>query len=55
MCKTSLIVVRGKDGKVRAFHNICTHAEINSCGTPREHVARLRVSFMAGPTTLMAH
>jgi phenylpropionate dioxygenase-like ring-hydroxylating dioxygenase large terminal subunit len=25
MCKTSLIVGRGKDGQVRAFHNICTH------------------------------
>ncbi|MFZ5706109.1 MAG: aromatic ring-hydroxylating oxygenase subunit alpha [Pseudomonadota bacterium] len=22
---TSLLVVRGKDGKVRAFHNVCTH------------------------------
>ena len=25
VCDTSIIVVRGKDGAVRAFHNICSH------------------------------
>ncbi len=25
VCNTSVIVVRGKDGKVNAFHNICSH------------------------------
>ena len=25
VCDTSIIVVRGKDGSVRAFHNICSH------------------------------
>jgi phenylpropionate dioxygenase-like ring-hydroxylating dioxygenase large terminal subunit len=25
ICNTSVIVVRGKDGAVRAFHNICSH------------------------------
>ncbi|HKY89974.1 MAG TPA: aromatic ring-hydroxylating dioxygenase subunit alpha [Nevskiaceae bacterium] len=25
VCKTSLIVVRGRDQKVRAFHNVCPH------------------------------
>lgn len=24
-CKTSLLVVRGKDSKIRAFHNMCAH------------------------------
>ena len=25
ICKTSILVVRGKDGVVRAFHNVCVH------------------------------
>ncbi len=25
MCRTSIIVVRGKDGDLRAFHNMCSH------------------------------
>jgi len=25
VCKTSILVVRGKDGVVRAFHNMCSH------------------------------
>ncbi|MGH8007048.1 MAG: aromatic ring-hydroxylating oxygenase subunit alpha [Candidatus Binatia bacterium] len=25
VCNTSILVVRGKDGSVRAFHNICSH------------------------------
>ena len=25
MCQTSILVVRGRDGEVRAFHNICSH------------------------------
>lgn len=25
VCKTSILVVRGKDGKIRAFHNMCAH------------------------------
>ncbi len=25
VCKTSILVVRGKDGAIRAFHNMCSH------------------------------
>ena len=25
VCQTSILVVRGKDGQVRAFHNMCSH------------------------------
>lgn len=25
MCNTSILVVRGKDGVIRAFHNMCSH------------------------------
>jgi len=25
VCNTSILVVRGKDGRVRAFHNVCSH------------------------------
>ena len=25
MCQTSILVVRGKDGQVHAFHNMCSH------------------------------
>ena len=25
MCRTSILVVRGWDGRVRAFHNMCSH------------------------------
>ncbi|NKB35749.1 MAG: Rieske 2Fe-2S domain-containing protein [Gammaproteobacteria bacterium] len=25
ICKTSVLVVRGKDGQIRAFHNMCSH------------------------------
>ncbi|MGH7961130.1 MAG: aromatic ring-hydroxylating oxygenase subunit alpha [Candidatus Binatia bacterium] len=25
VCNTSLLIVRGKDGTVRAFHNMCSH------------------------------
>lgn len=25
VCRTSILVVRGKDGTVRAFHNVCSH------------------------------
>jgi phenylpropionate dioxygenase-like ring-hydroxylating dioxygenase large terminal subunit len=25
VCRTSILVVRGKDGRVRAFHNVCSH------------------------------
>ena len=25
MCQTSILVVRGNDGEIRAFHNMCTH------------------------------
>ncbi|MBF6568815.1 MAG: aromatic ring-hydroxylating dioxygenase subunit alpha [Candidatus Binataceae bacterium] len=25
ICKTSILVVRGKDGELRAFHNVCRH------------------------------
>ena len=25
VCNTSVIVVRGKDGQIRAFHNMCSH------------------------------
>jgi len=25
VCKTSILIVRGKDGTIRAFHNMCAH------------------------------
>ncbi|NNL86476.1 MAG: Rieske 2Fe-2S domain-containing protein, partial [Myxococcales bacterium] len=25
VCNTSIVVVRGRDGEVRAFHNVCSH------------------------------
>ena len=25
ICNTSIVVVRGKDGRIRAFHNVCSH------------------------------
>src|SRR5262249_15626308 len=25
VCNTSILVVRGKDGAIRAFHNVCRH------------------------------
>lgn len=25
VCRTSIVVVRGKDGQIRAFHNVCSH------------------------------
>src|SRR5579859_4546315 len=25
VCKTSILIVRGKDGVIRAFHNMCSH------------------------------
>ena len=25
MCQTSIVIVRGKDGTIRAFHNMCSH------------------------------
>src|SRR5262245_7885906 len=25
VCKTSILIVRGKDGAIRAFHNMCAH------------------------------
>ncbi len=30
-CDTSLIIVRGRDGVVRAFHNVCTHRGAPVC------------------------
>ena len=37
MCQTSIIVVRGKDGEIRAFHNMCSHRgnkiAWNHCGS----------------------
>ncbi len=38
VAKTSLIVVRGPDGEIRAFHNICPHRGNKLCWTdhPRE-------------------
>lgn len=30
---TSIIVVRGKSGEVKAFHNVCRHRGTNWCGT----------------------
>ena len=31
IAKTSLILVRGKDGKIRAFHNVCQHRGTRLC------------------------
>jgi phenylpropionate dioxygenase-like ring-hydroxylating dioxygenase large terminal subunit len=25
VCNTSIVVVRGKDSRIRAFHNVCSH------------------------------
>jgi Rieske 2Fe-2S family protein len=35
----SLIVVRGKDGRVRAFYNVCRHRGTRICAEDRGHVA----------------
>ena len=40
--KTSLIVVRGDDGKVRAFHNVCRHR-----GDKLVHMGRARTRAAA--------
>ena len=35
---TSIIVIRGDDGAVRAFHNVCRHRGTTLCRTERGHV-----------------
>lgn len=35
---TSIIVIRGDDGKVRAFHNVCRHRGTTLCRTEHGHV-----------------
>ena len=44
VCKASILVTRGKDGKVRAFHNVCSHRGnlvVNqSCGKAERLVCR---------------
>ena len=57
---TSVIIVRGKDDVIRAFHNICPHRATRCCGrtTPsrRSRVARhfCTAASMAGVTSWMA-
>jgi len=41
----ALVVVRGKDGRIRAFHNICRHR-----GSPLVSESKGNQAFMAGPT-----
>lgn len=44
ICKASVLITRGKDGKVQAFHNVCSHRGnlvVNSpCGRAERHVCR---------------
>ena len=39
ICKVSVLIVRGQDGKVRGFHNVCSHRGnrllVDDCGTRR--------------------
>lgn len=39
-CKVSALISRGKDGKVRAFHNSCSHRGSEVVGTPHGNRAR---------------
>ena len=49
--RTSMIVVRGQDGQIRAFYNICRTAATGSCGTTtREEVRRHAASSPASTT-----
>ncbi|MGQ0699613.1 MAG: aromatic ring-hydroxylating oxygenase subunit alpha [Panacagrimonas sp.] len=44
ICKASVLITRGKNGKVQAFHNVCSHRGnlvVNSpCGRAERHVCR---------------
>ena len=33
VCQSSILVVRGKDGVIRAFHNMCSHRGNDDVGT----------------------
>jgi nitrite reductase/ring-hydroxylating ferredoxin subunit len=48
VCRTSIIIVRGKDGVVRGFHNVCSHRGNKLVGTSAAPAAQpiVRLSFM---------
>ena len=45
LAENSIIIVRGRDGRVRAFHNSCRHRGARICQTPRGSVARLTCPY----------
>lgn len=49
ICNTSILVVRGKDGVIRAFHNMCSHRNRNGlrCKLSHWHYATARVQSIA--------
>ena len=54
VCNTSILIVRGKDSTIRAFHNMCAHRVISSSRTPAGHVRGCSpANFMAGHMGLM--
>jgi phenylpropionate dioxygenase-like ring-hydroxylating dioxygenase large terminal subunit len=44
ICNTSILVVRGEDGEIRAFHNVCSHrlnkVVWDACGSERRFACR---------------
>ena len=40
-----VIIVRGKDGEIRAFHNTCRHRGARICAEPSGHAARLACPY----------
>jgi phenylpropionate dioxygenase-like ring-hydroxylating dioxygenase large terminal subunit len=45
ICNASILVVRGKDGKVRAFHNVCSHRGNQVCWEERGAASALKCRF----------
>lgn len=43
--ETSAIIVRGRDGEVRAFHNTCTHRGAKLCDARTGHVPRIMCPY----------
>jgi len=50
VCGASILLVRGKDGRIRAFHNVCSHRSNSWCGTAAARARCSPVSFTGGPT-----
>lgn len=44
-CDTSLIVVRGRDNKIRAFHNMCSHRSNRVAYEPKGNTNSFKCSF----------